>query len=95
MVTVNEEEKAVIQEVLSLEGRKDGIYFSSKPKGQNNSRRIEYKMMNANFDAPKFTNRDKDFPQQISYMRVGSNKIKVEEQGTSGQERSYYYVREI
>ncbi len=95
MVTLNEEEKAVIQEVLSLEGRKDGIYFSSKERGQTNRRKAEYKMSNKDFDAPKFTNQNTDYPTHISYMRIGKNKIKVEEMGQSGQGNSYYFIREM
>ncbi len=95
MVTVNEKEKAVIQEVLALEGRQDGIYFSSKEKGQTNNRRNEFKMSNSNFDAPQFTNSNTGALHQISYMRIGSDKIKVEEMESGGGENSYYFVREI
>ena len=94
MVKLTGEQKAVIQEVLSLEGRKDGIYFSSKDKDSRNIRRVEYKMSNQNFKAPKFTNPVDGFPKHISYMKIGSDKIKVEMEG-GGQETSYYYIREI
>lgn len=93
MVKINEKEKAVIQEVLSLEGRRDGIYFCSKNKGQSNSRKIEYLMTNENFDAPTFTNTSLN--RQISYERIGPDKIKVAEEGTSNTGNAYYYVREM
>jgi hypothetical protein len=95
MVKVNEDEKAVIQEVLSLEGRKDGIYFSSKGSGTSNNTKLEFKMSNNNFDAPKFTSLTESFPKHISYMKVGKDKIKVALEGPNGDLRSFYYIREI
>ncbi|GLR18093.1 hypothetical protein GCM10007940_27080 [Portibacter lacus] len=94
-VTLNNKEQAVIQGVLALEGRKDGIFFSTKEKGQRNANRVEYKMSNTNFDAPKFTNPNQSYPKHISYMKIGNDKIKVEETGVGGKGTSYYFVREI
>jgi len=94
MVKLTGEQKAVIKEVLSLEGRGDGIYFSSKDQGSRSIRRAEYKMSNENFTAPTFTNPYDGFPKHISYMKIGSDKIKVELEG-GGQETSFYYVREM
>jgi hypothetical protein len=95
MVKLNENQKAVIQEVLSLEGRSDGIYFSTKGGGTRKNAKIEFKMSNSNFDAPKFTSPTESNPKHISYMKVGSDKIKVDLQGPNGDVTSFYYIREI
>ncbi len=94
MVELNDQETAVIKEVLSLEGRKDGIYYGAKVKGRNNDRKVEFKMSNQNFDNPKFSNESHDYPQHISYMKIGTDKIKVELEG-NGNDKSFYYVREM
>jgi hypothetical protein len=94
VVQVNDANKAVIKEVLSLEGREDGIYYGAKVDGQNNGRKIDFKMSNENFEAPKFSNENHDFPKHISYMKIGNDKIKVELSGTDGEPVTFYYVRE-
>lgn len=94
MVKLTGEKRAVIQEVRSLEGRHDGIYYSSKDKGTRHINRSEYKMSNTNFQAPKFTNPEGGFPKNISYMKIGNDKIKVELEG-EGRETSFYYIREM
>lgn len=94
-VKLNEDQKAVIQEVLSLEGRSDGIYFSMKGGTKRNTSKIEFKMSNKNFDAPKFTSPTESNPKEISYMKVGSDKIKVSLIGPNGEAEAFYYSREI
>ena len=95
MVKLNDQDKAVIQEVLSLEGREDGIYFGAKVNGQNNDQKVIFKMSNNNFNAPKFSNLDHDYPNHISYMKIGNDKIKVEIGGINGMDKSFYYIREM
>lgn len=95
VANINENEKAVIKEVLSLEGRKEGIYYSAKVSGQNNGKKVEFKMSNNNFDSPKFSNEKHDYPQHISYMKIGSDKIKVEISGDGRESQSFYYIRQM
>lgn len=95
MVKLKNDEKAVIQEVLSLEGKEDGIYYAAKVNGQNNGQKVLFKMSNSNFNAPKFSNMQHDFPNHISYMKIGKNKIKVEIAGNNGNDQSFYYHREM
>ena len=95
MVELNEKDKAVIQEVLSLEGREDGIYFSSKGSGSRNNLKVEFKMSNSNFEAPRFTSPTESFPKHVCYMKLGDDKIKVALIGPNGDETSFYYIREI
>ena len=95
MVEVNENDKAVIKEVLSLEGRKDGIFYIAKINGKTRARKVEFKMSNTNFTKPTFSNLDNEFPQHISYMKIGANKIKVELEGTGASSSSFYYIRDI
>lgn len=94
VVELNDQDKAVIKEVISLEGREDGFYYGAKVNGQNSGRKIDFKMSNLDFESPVFTNESHDFPKAIKYIKVGSDRIKVELSGTGGEPVTFYYVRE-
>ena len=95
LVEVDEEGKTEIKEVLSLEGNADGVFYGAKVQGQNNNKKVVFKMSNTNFDTPKFSNESHDFPNHISYMKIGKDKIKVEVTGSGGEGSTFYYVREM
>jgi hypothetical protein len=95
VVTTDSLEKSEIKEVLSLESRKDGVFLNAKVIGQNRERKVEFKMSNTNFKAPKFSNELHDYPNHINYMKIGTDKIKVEISGNNGNSNFYYYNRKI
>ena len=75
------EDQRVITERLLLEVARDRVTYIAEPTGQTRTR---FPAVTANADSLVVANPDHDFPQRITYRRVGSDTMLVAVTGTEG-----------
>lgn len=75
------EDQRVITERLLLEVARDRVTYIAEPTGQTRTR---FPAVTANGDSLVVANVDHDFPQRITYRRVGSDTMLVAVTGTEG-----------
>lgn len=87
---VLQEGDTVVFEELSLVCRQDSLFYIPTVKGHNNDRPISFPLSSISEDKMLFENLLHDFPQQISYQKIGTDSLVAEVSGLeNGVQRKF------
>ena len=79
----------MVMETIQLEQRGNDLFYIPTVKNQNGGQPVPFKMTKISAGELVFENPDHDFPQKISYTKVGMDSLHAEISGTiNGKERS-------
>lgn len=87
----------VILETIRLAQLKNGLYYLPTVKNQNGGKGITFKASKIGTDSLVFNNLTHDFPQKISYYRLGQDSLKAEISGyrNGKQETRFFPMKRI
>ena len=87
----------LMNERIALRKSKEGIFYTSTVKDQNNRRPVVFKLTSSEEKRFVFENKDHDFPKRIVYQFIGADSLHAFiDDGVQGtkQAQHFYYVKQ-
>lgn len=72
------EQDTVFYENISLEQKKDSVFYNVSVKGQNKDQAVSFYLTSSDYDKLVFENPNHDYPSKITYSKVSKDSIVAE-----------------